>query len=87
MQGHNIRGQADFWIRTQDSWDWKSSEEGKGIRIASLNIRSGQAGGLEAALRALQQGNIDVGVLQETKLMRGVHTRYRAGCDVWETQA
>ena len=39
---------------------------------------------MEAALRALQQGNVDVGVLQETKLTRGVHTRYGDGYSVWE---
>ena len=61
-------------------------EEGKGIQIASLNIRSGLAGGLEAALHALQQGNVDVGVLQKTNVTKGIHTRYRAGYAVWAMQ-
>ena len=43
-------------------------ERGKTIQIASLNIRSGQAGGLEAALQAPHQGNIGIGVLQDMKL-------------------
>ena len=33
------------------------------ISIATLNIRLGRAGGLEAALQALQQGNVDLGIL------------------------
>ena len=35
------------------------------IRLATIKIRSGRAGGLEATLRVPRQGNIDVGVLQE----------------------
>ena len=46
-----------------------------GIRLATLNIRSGRAGGLEAALRVLRQGKIDVGVLQETKITDNIHER------------
>ena len=44
--------------------------------MASLNNRSGRVGWLEAALRALQKGNVDVGFLQETKLKQGIHTRH-----------
>ena len=58
-----------------------------GIRIATLNIRLGRARGLEAALRALQQGNVNIGVLQETKLTQGIHKRHGAGHDVWEIEA
>ena len=43
------------------------------IRLATLKIMSGREGGLDVALRALRQGNVDVGVLQETKLMGGIH--------------
>ena len=84
-QGHNTRAQAGCWIRTQDSRGWKVLEEG--IRIASLNIRPGRAGGLEAALRALQQRNVDVGVLQETKIPKGIHMRYGSGYTVCATQS
>ena len=41
---------------------------------------------LEAALRALQQGNVNIGVLQEKKLTQGIHTQHGAGYDVWETE-
>ena len=45
----------------------------KGIRLATLKIRSGKAGGVEAALRDLRQGKVDMGVLKETKLTDGIH--------------
>ena len=47
-----------------------------GIRIATLNIRSGRAGVMEAELRILKQGNVDVGVLQETNLTYRIHARH-----------
>ncbi len=42
------------------------------VAIASFNIRSGRNGGLEAALRAMDQLGIDIGFLVETKLMGGI---------------
>ena len=65
----------------------KVSGAARAIRIVSLNIRPGRASGLEAALRALKQGNVEVGVLQEMKLKKGIHTRYGVGYAVWETEA
>ena len=53
------------------------------IRITLLNISSDWMGVLEAALRALQQGNVGLGFLQETKLTKGIHMRYIAGYTVW----
>ena len=53
----------------------------------TLNIWSGQAGGLETALRALRQGNIGIRVLQETKIDGGIHTRRISGYTVWATDA
>ena len=38
------------------------------------------------ALHSLQQDNVNIGVLQETKLPRGNHTRYGAGYAIWATQ-
>ena len=37
---------------------------------------------MEAGLRALQQGNFNIGVLQEMKLTLGIHTRFGAGYTV-----
>ena len=42
---------------------------------------------MEAALRALKQGNIDVGILQEMKMKDGIHPRQGSGYTVWETAA
>ena len=65
----------------------KDSDAAIVIKIASLNIRLGQAGRLEAVLWASKQGNVDVGFLQETKLTEGIRTRYGAGYAVWVTEA
>ena len=63
----------------------KETERGSGIRIEALSIRSGRAGGLETALHALWQGNIRIGVLQETKLTGGIYMRESSGYKVWAT--
>ena len=55
--------------------------------ITSLNISLGQEWYLEAALRALQQVNVKIIVLHETKLTRGVYIRYIMGYKVWVTEA
>ena len=77
--GCNTREQADFWIQEWGGHKLKGSCAGRAIRIDSLNIRSGQSGGLETALQVLQKGNVGVGILQETNLTEGIHTRHRAG--------
>ena len=64
----------------------KGVDRGRAIRITSLNIRPGRAGGLQVALRELQQGNTRTGVLQETKLAKGIHTCYSVGYKVWSTE-
>ena len=51
----------------------KETERGCGIHIGTINIRSGREGGLKTALGALQQGNIGIGVLQDTKLTGVIH--------------
>ena len=57
------------------------------ILVTSLNTRSGHAGGLETAMCVLQQGNIGIGVLQETKLTRGIHMLFSSGYKIWATEA
>ena len=42
---------------------------------------------MESALRVLQQGNVDVGMLQETKLIDRIHVRQREGYSLWSTEA
>ena len=39
------------------------------------------------ALWDLNQGNVDVGVLEETKSTERIHVRQGAGYAVWETAA
>ena len=57
------------------------------IRFGTYNIRNGRKGGLEAALRGMFQANMDLGILQETKVTDGVYTRVLAGYKVIATDA
>ena len=57
------------------------------IRFGTYNIRNGRNGGLGAALRGMSQANMDLGILQETKLTDGVYTRRSAGYSVIATDA
>jgi hypothetical protein len=60
-----------------------SQPDGSGsISFASFNIRSGHNGGLEGALRAINQLGVDIGFLLETKLTGGIYTRYSSGYTV-----
>ena len=45
------------------------------IILGTYNIRNGRDGGLEAALRGMSQANMDLSILQETKLTDGIYTR------------
>jgi hypothetical protein len=44
------------------------------VSFASFNIRSGRNGGLEGALRAMDQMGVDIGFLTG-----GIYTRYSSG--------
>ena len=57
------------------------------IKFGTYNIRNGRNGGLEAALRGMEQANLDMGILQETKLTNGVYTRASARYRVVATDA
>ena len=81
-QRTNVRGKQSRVNRVP-----KETERGCGIRIATLNIGSGRAGGLETALHALRQGNTRIGVSQEKKLTGGIHKLWRSGYKVWVTEA
>jgi hypothetical protein len=57
--------------------------EGSGLfTMALYNIRSGRNGGLESALQAMKLMGVDLGVLLETKLTKGVYTRWSSGYNV-----
>ena len=57
------------------------------IKFCTYNIRNGRNGGLEAALRGMDQANMDLGVLQETKCTVGVYIQASAGYRVVATDA
>ncbi len=62
--------------------------EGSGsITMASYNIRSGCNGGLESSLREMKLRGVDFGILLETKLTKGVCTRWSSGYNVQGTHA
>ena len=66
-----------------------TSEEGEDgtFRIGTYNILTGQGGGIQSALRAVEAMGIDVGVFQETKLTGGIHPRKGHGYSVFATDA
>ena len=43
------------------------------IRFGTYNIWNRRNGGLESALRGMYQANMDLGILQETKVTDGVY--------------
>ena len=57
------------------------------IRFGTYNIRNGCNGGLEAALRGMSQANMDLVILQETKLTDGIYTCGSAGYSFVATDA
>jgi hypothetical protein len=65
-----------------------SRPDGSGsVSFALLNIRSGRNGGLEGALRAMDQMGVDIGFLLETKLTGGIYTHYSSGYSVLTSSA
>ena len=57
------------------------------IRFGTHNIRNGHNGRLEAAVRGVSQANMNLGILQETKLTDGIYARLSAGYSVVATDA
>ena len=57
------------------------------ILSASLNIQLGKAGGVKAALGALYQVNVIIGLLQEQNLTMSMNTQYSMGYILWSTEA
>jgi hypothetical protein len=65
-----------------------SQPDGSGsVSFTSFNIRSGQNGGLEGALRAIDQMGVDIGFLLETQLTGGIYTCYSSGYSVLASSA
>ena len=57
------------------------------IRFGTYNIRNGRNRGLEYALRGMYQANMNLGVLQETKLKKCIYTRDSSSYKVVATDA
>ena len=57
------------------------------IKFGTYNIRNRRNRGLEAALKGMDQANLDMGILQETNITDGVYTRASAGYRVVATDA
>ena len=55
--------------------------------IGTYNICNGRNGGLETALRGMSQANMDLVILQETKLTDGIYTRRSDGYSIIATDA
>ena len=89
----NERGRRTYGVTThtggggwtQYRWDARGSGNTKVIRLDKLNISSGRAGGLEAELRLLRQGNVDRVVLQNKKLMDRINTSLVEGYSIYAT--
>ena len=67
-RGHNTQDRVKICKRTMSGQVRKGTGVGRVIRIASLNIRLGKSGELEAAFWALQQGNVGVGFAYTPKI-------------------
>ena len=59
-RGHNARYGGSRTGRMTGGQVWEAAVTGGGIRLASLNIRTGRSGGIETELRALHRVNVDV---------------------------
>ena len=57
------------------------------IHIGTYNIRNGQNGGLEPALRRMSQANMDLRVFHKTKLTKSIYTRESSGYKVVATES
>ena len=57
------------------------------FRLATLNIMDGRRNRLNAAIRCMEQANIDVGLLTETKLSTDMYTKSAMGYTVSATKA
>ena len=59
----------------------------KNFFVASWIIRNGRNGGLEGSFRAMDSLGVDISILQETKLAKGIHTRRYRNHSVTATNA
>jgi hypothetical protein len=55
--------------------------------VALYNIRNGQNGGLESALRAMAEMDIDFRILVETKITAGIYTCFLSSYNIFASNA
>ena len=72
--------------------DVPSRTDGSGTKpvtffVATWTIRNGRNGGLESACRALDSLNVDIALLQETKLTRQIYSRSSSGYSITASNA
>jgi hypothetical protein len=65
----------------------REENERRRIRISTHNIHNGRQGNLESATRALQFMNVDLDILQETKISDEKYTRASCGYSVLTSKA
>lgn len=74
---NNPQGQQSPMPNQTNGNKHKPKKEQQHIRIGTFNIRSGQSGNLECALRELNNMNVDVIVITETKITNNAYTHQR----------
>ena len=77
-------GQGEPTTRTRGRYDReeKKRKRKETVAIGTWNIRDGRGGGIESACRALEASNVDVCVMQESKIVGNIYTRLSAGYSV-----
>ncbi len=63
------------------------AEGSESFTMASYNIQSGRNGVLESALQAMKLMGVNFCILLETKLTKGVYTRWSSGYNIRSTHA
>ena len=67
--------------------DGSGTNGGGGLSVAAWNIQCGRNGGLESACRALVSLDVDIAILQETKLTNNVYARRSSGYSIIASDA
>jgi hypothetical protein len=68
----DAQSRADYW---------------ESFAVALYKISGGQNGGLESAMRAMAEMDIDFGILVETKITTGIYTCFLSGYNVFASNA
>ena len=86
-EGSRCRGEKGVhWSRMCRSTG-NSTRGAVSIRFGTYNICNGRNRGLESSFRGMSQVNMDLGIIQETKVTDGIYTCGSAGYSVVRTDA